>query len=539
MTQTELPQLSLQRYVDLIRRRRWQLVPISVLGLLIGGLVAFFIPRYYVAETVLEHNRVPGKVDDPEDPFGVIVANARETIELATSAALVQLGWPEYLALDDYGRDQFAREVESRIEVNDANRSKERSFALLRVRYRDRDGQRSADLLNKVVELWIRDRIEALRQPAKEQSLLARQRAEAALKTLNGFRRELLSLQRQYSIRPNVSLDLQREDFDRQVEQRDARARQLRAKRAELVRLETQLRADRELLAETPDRVPAQSATLLLEAAKEAKKNPAIAKVLAAMVVAEREYTGSYQPGTRQWFSAKRRYEMALQQLRSLMPVAEADPDGMMPNPEYLAIQKRIAANDLAREQLTGEIEVLQQAAAKDKQRLDALAEGFQQVELKLLDIENAENLLAAARADEQDADKVLGLLTRQVPVKVTREAKVPPEPTEPNILVVAMIGCVLGLGAAIGLILALDFLQGTFKTVEDVERGLTVPVLGGVSHLETFEERQQAMRSRRRASVVAAVALFLITAVVSVFYIDPTRLPPVVQRILAMLLGA
>ena len=50
----ELPQLSLQRYVDLVRRRRWQLVPVSLLGLLVGAVVAFLIPRYYVAEATFE-----------------------------------------------------------------------------------------------------------------------------------------------------------------------------------------------------------------------------------------------------------------------------------------------------------------------------------------------------------------------------------------------------------------------------------------------------------------------------------------------------
>ena len=46
MTQVDMPQLSLSRYVDLVKRRRWQVVPVSLLGLLIGGLVAFFIPRF-------------------------------------------------------------------------------------------------------------------------------------------------------------------------------------------------------------------------------------------------------------------------------------------------------------------------------------------------------------------------------------------------------------------------------------------------------------------------------------------------------------
>ncbi len=61
MSQVELPQVSLQRYVDLVKRRRWQLVPISLLGLMVGGLVAFLIPRYYVAETQFEHNAVRGE----------------------------------------------------------------------------------------------------------------------------------------------------------------------------------------------------------------------------------------------------------------------------------------------------------------------------------------------------------------------------------------------------------------------------------------------------------------------------------------------
>ena len=55
MTQIEVPQISLQRYVDLLKRRRWQVIPVSLLGLLVGGLVAFFIPRYYVADVTVDY----------------------------------------------------------------------------------------------------------------------------------------------------------------------------------------------------------------------------------------------------------------------------------------------------------------------------------------------------------------------------------------------------------------------------------------------------------------------------------------------------
>ena len=56
MTQLDLPQISLSRYLDLLKRRKWRVVPASLAGLVIGGLVAFFVPRYYVADMKLDHS---------------------------------------------------------------------------------------------------------------------------------------------------------------------------------------------------------------------------------------------------------------------------------------------------------------------------------------------------------------------------------------------------------------------------------------------------------------------------------------------------
>jgi hypothetical protein len=96
----------------------------------------------------------------------------------------------------------------------------------------------------------------------------------------------------------------------------------------------------------------------------------------------------------------------------------------------------------------------------------------------------------------------------------------------------------VLGLGMAIALILLTDFLQGTFKTVDDVERALAVPVLGGMSHLETEEQRLRIARSHRRASLFAGVFVLSIVVLVIIYYLDPTRLPTFVRDILALVLG-
>ena len=88
-----------------------------------------------------------------------------------------------------------------------------------------------------------------------------------------------------------------------------------------------------------------------------------------------------------------------------------------------------------------------------------------------------------------------------------------PPAPTDPNIVVVALTGSLVGLLAAIGLVLLIDLIRSTFKTLEDVEFSLPVPVLGSMAHIETVEERQAQGRSRTRVAIVSGTFLVLIVA--------------------------
>jgi hypothetical protein len=123
-------------------------------------------------------------------------------------------------------------------------------------------------------------------------------------------------------------------------------------------------------------------------------------------------------------------------------------------------------------------------------------------------------------------------------PYSIEQKARMPPRPTEPSVALLAIMGCLLGLGAAIGLVFALDAVRFTFKTMEDLERSLPVPVLGGVSHIETHLERSTTRRGRITVSVVAASILFLIVAVVTIYYVAPARLPTFARELLDMVLG-
>ena len=88
LDQLELPTISIGRYLDLLRRRTWQVVSVSLLGLLVGGLVALLIPRYYVAHTIVQFNRpiLDPKLGTPEDPMSQVVESSRVTVAGASRA---------------------------------------------------------------------------------------------------------------------------------------------------------------------------------------------------------------------------------------------------------------------------------------------------------------------------------------------------------------------------------------------------------------------------------------------------------------------
>jgi capsular polysaccharide biosynthesis protein len=532
----ELPQLSLQRYLDLVKRRRWQLVPVSLLGLLVGGLVAFFIPRYYVAETLVEHLQVPGEVRrDVEDPFKDIVDNAQEAIPLAAGEAMRALRWPEALLSDPSARTLAEKEVRSRIYVLDKNAGQRgRSYALLRVLYRDTDGARAAALANAVVQAFIDQRVASLRGGAEAAFARANRESLDWNRTYEQLLEQKQQLERRYRIEPGLDPATQ----IRLWSERDAAHRQqqerLRAAKVEAETLTQRIARTQEQLAALPERVQPDTQQLLAAAQGSKALQP-----LTAALAAARAMQQAWSEGSPEWLAWQARIARSEAALRAALKADGADADGLVPNPALAGLQERLQQDEAALARLQVEIRALGETVAAAEERILEAVDGHAQWTRKVADLAEAlENRRRAAAARDAQQE-ILARLAQQPPVRIVQPAQIPPHPTEPNIVVVALIGCVLGLGVAIGLILLLDLLQGSFKTIDDVERGLPVPVLGGISHLETEEERRRAGRGRLRAAVAAFAFVGLVVVVVTIFYWDPTRLPPVVRDLLALLLGA
>ncbi len=534
MTQVELPQLSLQRYVDLVKRRRWHLLPVSLLGLVVGGLVAFLIPRYYVAETTIEHQAVSGLMEDlEEDPFAQIVDSAIDTIPLAVADAMEKLKWPEALLADPAERTLFVKDVASWVKPTDGNYKKQRSYALLRVTYRDQDGKRAAAFLNCLIQTWIKKRVDELREPAERARLLANEEQSRWEGAYNQLQADKQELERRYGVAPDFDLSVQAKVLSDRTDAQQALRKDLREREVKRDLLRVSVAKDRADLLLMPERVPPDLQALSLAA----KAVPEVQQ-LNGLILVEKLFALGLRADSKFAASSQRRVAQAEAQLQQLLVGPLVDAEGLMPNLARVALLEKLAKDEAALAVLELETAKLDSDIKQEAVKLANLSEGFVQLDKKKRDLEAADTNKKAAVLDLKTQEATLAKLTSELPVRQLEQANVPPHPTDPNILIVALIGCLLGLGVAIGLILLLDMMQGSYKTIDDVERGLAVPVLGGMSHLETEEERVTGARGGRRAAIAAFAIVGLVVVVVTIFYVDPVRLPPVVRDLLAMLLG-
>ncbi|MEW1961042.1 polysaccharide biosynthesis tyrosine autokinase [Microbacterium sp. NPDC077644] len=85
------------------------------------------------------------------------------------------------------------------------------------------------------------------------------------------------------------------------------------------------------------------------------------------------------------------------------------------------------------------------------------------------------------------------------VRIDTLEAAQVPTSPAAPNVRLIVILGALLGLGAGIGVAVLRSVLDNRIRTIEDVERAISVPVLGGIALDPQARERPLAIASDPR----------------------------------------
>lgn len=93
---------------------------------------------------------------------------------------------------------------------------------------------------------------------------------------------------------------------------------------------------------------------------------------------------------------------------------------------------------------------------------------------------------------DQQESSQISQALLRQSKYRVIEPAKVPLAPYSPQRSKIVVLGFILGVAIGVGAALLSEIMDNSFKTVEDVEKSLGVPVIGVVPEIK-FLKRMPA----------------------------------------------
>lgn len=82
--------------------------------------------------------------------------------------------------------------------------------------------------------------------------------------------------------------------------------------------------------------------------------------------------------------------------------------------------------------------------------------------------------------------------------IKIIQKAKMPEKPVSPNKKLNILIAFVLGLMVSVGLSLLLEFMDNTYKSKEELEKVVDLPVLGVIPELDVENSNSKRLKHRK-----------------------------------------
>jgi uncharacterized protein involved in exopolysaccharide biosynthesis len=201
--------------------------------------------------------------------------------------------------------------------------------------------------------------------------------------------------------------------------------------------------------------------------------------------------------------------------MRTAPETAEAlrsDPD----NPAYIQVsaQREASVND--RKALQTKNAALRARIAEYEKMLAASPEVAREYGGIARDLENAQLKYREVRQKQMEATLAKNLETERKGERFTliEPPMAPEEPVSPPRVAIVVLGLLLSLGAAVGLIVLMESIDNSVRSRRDIEALVSVPPLAVLPWIETPAERSGKVKVRRlslagaAASVVVAVAM-------------------------------
>lgn len=506
----------LQEFLEILRKRKWQVLLPAAFILSLGAAFAVLVPKKYRVETQVELRATA--VEDLEGASSPLWSQVREAQNAAlhikapnrVRRVIEARKWTDFLSLGPAEQARLVREVVKNIEVTVPRARTEGGSTFVTIEYLDADPARAVDFLEHLREDWTKNEVLRGQRAIEDQRLALQKRSAELERQLREKQTELTDLQSAYGLSPTQpvpgreaprSEDPVHAAYLEKLADEQRLASRLGGLTAEIEALERQL-------AETEPQIWSTS----LSGGVDHSQRIGELEFQLSELERRRSY---YQQGTRrQQFT--RDIEQVLERIERLREQERRAEERResVENPAYRGLADRRAQAQLEHARTDATLRELRRdldLQREERRERNEVYATVSRIHDELSRLREAQAAVAVLDARNQ---RYMELLAGPAgnPFQITSPVAAPTAPAEPNPWLIVAFALVGGLGLGLGIAVLSEYSKSCFRSAADISRVMVVPVLGVVNTIRTRAEQR---RERLQRLAVGLSTGLLIGAVV------------------------
>ena len=496
----------LAEFLEILRRRRWQMALPALLVLSVGVTLAVLIPKKYLVSTQIEVRPVNSSL--PQSQAGKEAENAPNQIRAPERirALLSRLKVEDYLALGPREQAEFVTDVRDDLRVK-VDHPVNATSSFVTIEYMDLDRKRAVQVLKSLRDDWKQDVMDNAKNNADTEANQLGEKVRQLELAIKAEEDTVSGLKQRNNISATQPIpggrDTRAEDpgYQRLQKQKD----DLGAISIELVKAEEKVASLERQLAETPERL---SEAQLLAGNSNTEELASIETQLVDLDAVLRRYR-PMASGYRLALEKRNQLEIKRDALKKLVTRSELTSVATL-NPQYSLLRTQLETARLEKDQDARVKEHLEKSIADDGKTVDLLYDVYDEIRVRTENAYLMRKQLEAATLKRDEKANLARLLASRLndPFSVLAEVQEPKDPTEPNPWLITAFALVAGLALGLSIALSSEYGRNCFRSVHDISRVMVAPVLGTIGGILTTRQRRLL---RLRRALVGALSAFVI----------------------------
>lgn len=504
--------VEIAKYVDMALRRRYWIIVCLLVTLLAGLFYALITPKMYKGETLILV--VPQRVPD-NYVQSIVSENIEERLQTiqqqVTSRTNLEEIIDEYqlfkdLSEQDVSVQEQVERFRKRIEISVSRGS---AFS---ISFQYEDPRKAMEITNRLASNFIAENLKI--------------RESQAIGTSEFLGDEVEAIERRLQERENALKEYRESYMGGLPEQLDTNLNLLERLQVQLDQLKSNLREeeDRKAVVQTQIAEQAASGTIAVSTAgPQGQGTRDIQSLRNELASLEAKYTSKHPDVVR----LKETVASLEREIAQRTTTLTSDNDQVLPVRVDPVLASQLQNIDLEISGLRVEIEKTEAQIAWYQKKVEETPQREQELISLNRDYDNVNELYSSLLGRKLEAEIAVSLEKKQKgeQFRVIDPAKLPERPIRPDFRIVVFAAIVLGLGLGGGMAYLLEMMDTSFKTPEEVEQELQVPVLVSTPFVYTENElkNQRKREILKAAYLVGGFVLSAVGIILSVKGVDKT----------------